>query len=169
MILPFRLGVLTVMGLLAPVTLVACGSGPQEITLNFQARSVERGTVDLGTQGSSRGDRVAGNGDLLNDQGEVIGHFDVVSVVDRVTTDSDGRFLQAEYSFGPQGADSFVILGAEKFALNGGLPVIDRPANYAVVGGTGVYRGANGQCDVHRNNDPKKFTTSVSCTFTVMS
>jgi len=162
-----RVCVLAVALILAPLGLAACSTGPKEVTLNFQARSVDRSTVDLGTQGSSHGDLVAGNGDLLNDQGEVIGHFDVVSIVDRVTTDSDDRFLQAEYSFGPQGADSFVILGAEKFALNGGLPVVDRPANYAVVGGTGVYRGANGQCDVHRNNDPKKFTTSVSCTFTV--
>ena len=165
--LPFRLGVSTVIGLLAPVTLVACSSGPHEITLNFQAKSVDRGTLDLGDKGSSRGDLVAGNGDLLGEEGQVIGHFDVVSIVDRLMTDSDGRFLQAEYAFGPEGADSFVILGAEQFAVNGGLPIVNRPASYAVVGGTGAYRGANGQCEVFRNDDPKKFTTSVSCTLTV--
>ena len=132
------------------------------------AKSVEREVLDTGTQGSSGGDLVAGFGDLLDSDGQVIGHFDVVTTVNRIMEGADGRFVQAEYSFGPEGADSFIIIGAEQFATDGGLPPVERPATYAVTGGTGIYKGANGQCDVFRNDDPKAFTTTVNCSFSVL-
>ena len=59
--------------------------------------------------------------------------------------------------------DSILISGAEVFTKELGLPFLNRPLYYAVVGGTGKYTGANGECLVHRTGE-NDFTTT--CTFT---
>ena len=168
MSLKLRTGSLAVLSITGALVITGCTSGAPMVSLSFQAKSVEREVLDTGTQGSSGGDLVAGFGDLLDSDGQVIGHFDVVTTVNRIMEGADGRFVQAEYSFGPEGADSFIIIGAEQFATDGGLPPVERPATYAVTGGTGIYKGANGQCDVFRNDDPKAFTTTVNCSFSVL-
>ncbi|MFZ4497169.1 MAG: hypothetical protein ACOYN7_06935 [Candidatus Nanopelagicales bacterium] len=163
-----RTGTLTLLTITGALAITGCSSGSPMVSLSFQAKSIEREVLDTGAQGSSHGDLVAGFGDLLDSDGQVIGHFDVVTTVNRIMEGADGRFVQAEYSFGAEGADSFLISGAEQFATDGGLPPVKRPATYAVTGGTGIYKGANGQCDVFRNDDPKAFTTTVNCSFSVL-
>lgn len=154
--------------LVGALAVTGCSSGPSMVTLSFQAQSVAREAIDIGAEGSSHGDLIAGHGDLLDDGGQIIGQFDVVTTVNRILDGADGRFVEAEYSFGAEGADSFLITGAEQFATDGGLPDVERPASYAVIGGTGIYKGANGQCDVFRNEDPNAFTTTVNCSFAVL-
>jgi hypothetical protein len=159
---------LALLALTSTLGIAGCSSGPQMVTLSFQARSVEREAIDLGAEGSSPGDLIAAYGDLLDADGQVIGQFDVYTVVSRVLDSADGRFVQAEYSFGDDGTDSFLIAGADQFSSDGGLPAVKRPAIYAVTGGPGIYKGAHGQCDVFRNEDPKAFTTTVNCSFAVL-
>lgn len=163
-----RISTLTLLSITGALLLTGCGSGESMVTLSFQAKSVERELLDTGIKGSSHGDLVAGYGDLLDSDGQLIGHFDVLTTVDRVTEVADDRFVQAEYSFGNEGIDSILISGAEQFPKDGAPPTMKRPAVYAVTGGTGIYKGAHGQCDVFRNEDPKAFTTTVNCSFAVL-
>lgn len=164
----FRIGTLALLTLTGALVVTGCSSGTSMVTLSFQAKSIAREVIDTGAEGSSHGDLVAGHGELLDADGQVIGEFDVVTTVNRILDGADGRFVEAEYSFGAEGADSFLITGAEQFATDGGLPDVERPASYAVIGGTGIYKGANGQCDVFRNEDPNAFTTTVNCSFAVL-
>jgi hypothetical protein len=151
--------------LAAPITLVGCsgGASTEMISISFQSNFNDRQVMDMGGEGSTLGDYVNGNGDLLDESGQVIGQFDVSSQNTRSTESAEGRIVTAEYQFG-DGADSFIIQGAEQFETDGGLPALDRPLTYAVVGGTGKYFGANGECLVHRRQDA--YTTE--CTFLVI-
>lgn len=163
-----RTTTLALLSLAGALVVTGCSSGTSMVTLSFQAKSIVREVIDTGAEGSSHGDMVAGHGELLDAEGQIIGEFDVVTTVNRTLDSADGRFVKAEYSFGAEGADSFLITGAEQFATDGGLPAVERPATYAVIGGTGIYKGANGQCDVFRNEDPNAFTTTVNCSFAVL-
>lgn len=147
------------------LALAACSSGASNDTveISFQSKFNERAVMDASETGSSLGDYIPGSGDLLDADGAVIGQFDVHSFVTRTLDDAEGRLVTAEYSFGEEGADSFIIMGAEHFLVDGGLPDPNRLLSYAVVGGTGIYNGANGQCNVQRTDEI--FTTD--CVFTV--
>lgn len=143
--------------------LAACSStasSPETTTLTFTTSFTDRQVMDTGEQGSSLGDYINGHGDVLDTAGQVIGQFDVSSQTTGRTDTSEIRLVTAEYEFG-DGADSFIIQGSERFALDGGQPDLDRPLNYAVVGGTGTYMGANGECLVHRRDAAYE----VDCTF----
>ena len=156
---------LAALAMIAPLALAACGSGDgrETVTISFNSKFNERTVMVMNEEGSVLGNYIPGNGDMMDESGNVMGQFDVNSVVTRTMDDAEGRLVTAEYSFGTDGADSFIIMGAEHFAAEGGLPVEGRQLNYAVVGGTGKYKGANGECDVHREGEV--FTTE--CSFTV--
>ena len=154
------------LALAAPIALVGCSSGgsSSELTsMSFQSRFNDRQLVDTGEQGSSIGDAVNGHGDLLDESGQVIGQFDVSTQTTRTMEGAEVRMVTAEYEFG-DGTDSFIIQGAEHFETAGGLPALDRPLHYAVVGGTGTYMGANGECLVHRRQP----AYTVECTFALL-
>ncbi len=127
--------------------------------VSFQASFVDREVMDMGEEGSGIGDYVAGHGDLLDASGQVIGHFDVNTVITRFDGVAEGRQVSAEYSFG-NGRDSFLIAGNESFQL-GGVAAEDRPLTYAVVGGTGAYMGATGECVVMRQGETYDVTCKV--------
>ncbi len=156
---------LAALAMTAPFALAACssGNGLETVNISFHSKFNDRTVMKMGGSDSAMGNYIPGNGDMLDEGGNVMGQFDVNSVVTRTMADAEGRLVTAEYSFGTDGADSFIIMGAEQFAKDGGLPVENRQLNYAVVGGTGKYKGANGECDVHRDGD--MFTTE--CSFTV--
>lgn len=151
--------------LAAPITLVGCsgGASTEMISLTLQSHFADRQVMDAGEEGSTIGDYVNGNGDLLDESGQVIGHFDTTSHTTGVTETSETRMVIAEYQFG-EGADSFLIQGAEQFEKDTGLAASDRPLTYSVVGGTGKYFGANGECLVHRRQD----AYTIECTFLVI-
>ena len=118
MSLKLRTGSLAVLSITGALVITGCTSGAPMVSLSFQAKSVEREVLDTGTQGSSGGDLVAGFGDLLDSDGQVIGHFDVVTTVNRIMQGADGRFVQAEYSFVPDGDDSFIITFSDIHSIN---------------------------------------------------
>jgi hypothetical protein len=151
-----------VLALAAPIALVGCSdsSSTEMISLTLQSNFDDRQIMDTGEDGSTLGDYVNGNGDLLDESGQVIGQFDTTSHTTGVTETTETRMVIAEYQFG-DGADSFLIQGAEQFQTDDGLPVLDRPLTYAVIGGTGKYFGANGECLVHRRQD----AYTIECTF----
>ncbi|HAN71757.1 MAG TPA: hypothetical protein DCQ36_09255 [Actinobacteria bacterium] len=113
--------------------------------------------MDMGDEGSGIGDYVSGHGDLIDASGAMIGRFDVNTVITRFDGVTEGRQVSAEYSFG-DGRDSFLISGNESFQV-GGVAAEDRPLTYAVVGGTGAYMGATGECVVSRQGE----TFDVTC------
>ena len=154
-----------VLALAAPIALVGCsgGASTEMISISFQSNFNDRQVMDMGGEGSTLGDYVNGNGDLLDESGQVVGQFDTTSHTTGVTETSETRMVIAEYQFG-DGADSFLIQGAEQFEKDTGLPALDRPLTYAVVGGTGKYFGANGECLVHRRQD----AYAIECTFLVI-
>lgn len=153
------------LALTAPLTLVGCSgdSSTEMISVSFQSRFNDREVMDMGEKGLTLGDYVNGNGDLLDESGQVIGQFDVSSQITRTTEGVEARMTTAEYQFG-DGTDSFIIQGAEQVETESGLPAQDRPLTYAVVGGTGTYMGADGECLVMLQRDAYE----VGCTFLVV-
>jgi hypothetical protein len=151
--------------LVGPIALAACSSGVsmESVTTSFHAHFNDRQYVDLGAAGGSLGDEIPSDGDLTDADGNVIGTFDTNGVTTRVTSTSETRFITAQYTFG-DGSDSFVIEGAQPFETGGGQAKVNNPLHYAVVGGTGKYMGANGECLVkHLDKD-----YAVECTFWVI-
>lgn len=144
---------------------VGCSASTTE-TLIVQARYLDRELIEaVGGDGSSLGDVVAGHGELLDEQGTVVGTFEAMSTTTRVGSEEDGRFLQAEYAFGETGADSIILIGVERFTRDGGFPEVGRPLLWAVVGGTGEYQGARGQCNTQRDDQDIFINT---CTFSTI-
>lgn len=142
---------LAILALGASVLLVSCSSADsrgdlQEVT--FTASFVDRQVVDTGDEGGSIGDYVSGYGNLLDESGATIGHFDVNTFITRFDGKAEGRYVSAEYSFG-DGRDSFLISGSEAFDP-GGIASEDHTLTYAITGGTGTYIGAAGECHVDR-------------------
>lgn len=118
--------------------------------------------LDLSGESTRLGDSIPGSGDLMDTDGNIIGIFDIHTVVTRSST-GEGRLFSAEYSFGDSGVDAIVVIGAEHGLEPGQIPDPERLTTYAVVGGTGQYKGARGECDVDLVGE---FYT-ITCTFTV--
>ncbi len=149
------------LGLLGAATLSACNTGSDSITLSFQSKIQQTNTVDLGSSGSSVGDYIARSGDLVDASGAVIGGFAATAFINQVSDDIEARFVQAEFAFGEERSDSIVIMGDELFQT-GELQNVEPKVSYAIVGGTGAYNGASGQCEVAVGEDD---IFSVTCTF----
>ena len=126
------------LGLVGAVVVSACSTGSDSITLSFQSKIQQSNTVDLGSPGSSVGD-----------------------FINNVSDDVEARFVQAEYAFGEERTDSIVILGDELFQT-AELQNVKPKVSYAIVGGTGAYNGASGQCEVAVGEDD---IFTVTCTF----
>lgn len=156
---------LAALAMTASFALAACSSAgdTESVTISFQSKFNDRKVMVMGEDGAVLGNYIPGNGDLLDESGNIMGQFDTNAVVTRSMDGAEARLITAEYSFGTDGADSIIIMGAEYFDDEGGLAVENRQLSYAVVGGTGKYKGANGECDVHREGD--KYI--VDCNFRV--
>ena len=154
---------LLLLAIAAAFLVTGCGSSGNSVELSFKSSFMDCKAESTGSGGSNMAHTVAGHGKLINESGKEMGTFNVTSTVTGETADSETRFVNAEYSFGAQGMDSILISGAEVFTKELGLPFLNRPLYYAVVGGTGKYTGANGECLVHRTGE-NDFTTT--CTFT---
>ena len=126
------------LGLVGAVVVSACSTGSDSITISFQSKIQQSNTVDLGSPGSSVGD-----------------------FINNVSDDVEARFVQAEYAFGEERTDSIVILGDELFQT-AELQNVKPKVSYAIVGGTGAYNGASGQCEVAVGEDD---IFTVTCTF----
>lgn len=165
-ILLFPLGLLLTLSLVTPAE-----ARPQSariksnlVELVFTTHVNEREVIDLGKPGDSLGDRVIGNGDILDLDGKKIGVVEYQSVVSHLKKGTLFRWLHAEYAMG-DGTDSIIIEGAEEFESSSGLQVLNRPQTYAVTGGTGLYFGANGQCSSVR---PDGLNFAIQCVFSVL-
>jgi|GEM_PF-2286998 len=125
------------------------------VEVAFKARFVKRVVTDLGAAGPSTGsaddDRIDGYGDLRDMKGNVIGRFDVSSRVTETRSDSETRYVNADYAFG-DGTDSFVISGARRYLPDFGLVKQGLTNVFPVAGGTGAYASASGQCSVLRTD-----------------
>lgn len=146
----------------ACVSLSACGFSDAPVELAFVASFTERTLIDGGVEGDSPGDYIPGSGDLLNEKGEVIGEFNVVSFATAISEAGQGRVMLSEYAF-DGGVDSIVIAGAGRSPA-GEEPLRDRTYTYPVVGGTGSYAGARGECNVTRMGEAYE----VKCRLSVM-
>lgn len=146
----------------AGLAVSACGSSEEVVDLSFSASFTERTVIDGGVSGPSHGDNIPGSGDLRNSDGEVIGEFNTVSFVTGTTDELQGRVLLAEYAF-DGGLDSLVIAGAGVWPPGDEL-LKDRTYTYPVIGGTGNYAGARGECSVTR----KDSVYNVNCRFSVL-
>jgi hypothetical protein len=147
----------------APLLLAACGSGGNSIELTFSPAFENREAETTGSAGSDVASTTAGHGALLDEAGKKIGTFNVTSIVTRKGAKSESRLINAEYGFGADRIDSILISGSEEFAVPTGLPFLHDQLHYAVIGGTGAYAGAVGECLVKRRGK-NAFTTT--CTFT---
>ena len=143
---------------------VAAITKPKLVELSFMSKVNSREVIDIGKPGSSMGDIVVGNGDVLNLSGTIIGAVEYLGTVTHIKQESEFRWLHSEYYFG-DGTDSIIIEGAEEFQTPSGLPVANRPQIFAVTGGTGIYYGANGECSAKRT-DAMNFVTT--CQFSVL-
>ena len=149
------------LGLVGAVVVSACSTGSDSITLSFQSKIQQSNTVDLGSPGSSVGDFISRSGDLVDASGAVIGGFAATAIINNVSDDVEARFVQAEYAFGEERTDSIVIMGDELFQT-AELQNVKPKVSYAIVGGTGAYNGASGQCEVAVGEDD---IFTVTCTF----
>lgn len=136
----------------------------EAVTLTFKPvqKNDDRQVIDLGVPGPSLGDSILGHG-IINDlHGKEIGYFEFISFVTDKRTDSEIRWLNAQYAFGP---DSILIEGAQTFMANNGKAPLNVPSGYAVTGGTGKYSGAKGECRVVRVADGD---FNIICKFTAL-
>jgi hypothetical protein len=133
---------------------------PIRYQLSFVARFDERIVVDTGESGASVDDTVAGNGTLWDKESVQIGRFDANTRVSDTLKDGDRRLLWVTYTFG-EGQDSIVILGAGVYAGKLGLMNQQVTNNFSIVGGTGKFLAAGGQCGITRMD---QINYNLSCT-----
>lgn len=147
----------------APLLLAACGSDGNSVELTFSSAFEDREAETTGSTGSDVASTTAGHGALLDEAGKKIGTFNVTSIVTRKDAKSESRLINAEYAFGADRTDSILISGSEEFATPTGLAFLNDQLHYAVIGGTGAYAGAVGECLVQRRG---KNAFTVTCNFT---
>lgn len=164
----YRLGASTTMATLGmaaiviALTISGCSNTTTMKELTFTATFTERTVIDGGAEGDSPGDYIPGNGDLFNSEGTVIGQFHVITFATGTTAAGQGRVMVTEYDF-VGGVDSLVMAGAGRSPA-GDQPLEDRTYTYPIVGGTGNYAGARGECSITRDGE----AYDVNCRFDVL-
>lgn len=132
---------------------------PIKYEISFVARFDKRVVVDTGTLGPSVDDVVAGSGTLWDKGGVEIGRFDANTRITERLNDGDRRLLFVTYTFG-EGQNSIVILGVGTYAGKHGLLNQQIINNFAIVGGTGKFMAASGECQIARVD---QIDYSVTC------
>jgi hypothetical protein len=122
---------------------------PIKYEIAFVSRFDNRIVVDSGAPGPSVDDVIAGSGTLWDKKGVQIGRFDANTRVSERLKDGDKRLLFVNYSFG-DGQDSIVILGVGTYAGTLGLMNKQVTNIFSIVGGTGKFLAAGGQCQITR-------------------
>lgn len=133
---------------------------PIKYEIAFVARFDNRIIVDLGEPGPSVDDVIAGSGTLWDKRGAQIGRFDANTRVSERLNDGDKRLLFVNYSFG-DGQDSIVILGVGSYSGTLGLMNQQVTNTFSIVGGTGKFLAAGGQCQITRID---RINYQLSCT-----
>ena len=123
------------------------GDMAEAVTLTFKPKITNWEAIDLGSPGSSLVDLDAGNGVILDLKGNEIGIFDFQSTLTNNKSNSEIRWLNAQYTFNDS-LDSIIIQGRAEQRSDTKLPKQDIPQYYAITGGTGKYSGAKGVCKV---------------------
>ena len=136
-----------------PSYIIGFGSVPERKPIKYEiafvARFDNRIVVDSGALGPSVDDVIAGSGSLWDKKGVQIGRFDANTRVSERLSDGDKRLLFVNYSFG-DGQDSIVILGVGTYTGTLGLMNQQVTNTFAIVGGTGKFLAAGGQCQIKR-------------------
>ncbi|WP_395685173.1 hypothetical protein [Aestuariivirga sp.] len=122
---------------------------PVKYGLAFVARFYNRVVLDEGLQGPSEDDAIVGSGSLWDKKSVKIGRFDANTRVSEESEDGDRRLLWVTYSFG-DGQDSIVILGTGIYGSKLGLLNQQVTNRFSIVGGTGKFLAAGGQCEIRR-------------------
>ena len=122
---------------------------PIKYEIAFVSRFDNRIVVDSGTPGPSVDDVIAGSGTLWDKKGVQIGRFDANTRVSERLNAGDKRLLFVNYSFG-DGQDSIVILGVGTYTGTLGLMNQQITNTFSIVGGTGKFLAAGGQCQITR-------------------
>jgi hypothetical protein len=133
---------------------------PIKYEIAFVSRFDNRIVVDSGAPGPSVDDVIAGSGTLWDKKGVQIGRFDANTRVSEKLKDGDKRLLFVNYSFG-DGQDSIVILGVGTYAGTLGLMNQQVTNTFSIVGGTGKFLAAGGQCQITRID---QINYQLSCT-----
>ncbi len=133
---------------------------PIKYEIAFVARFDNRIIVDLGEPGPSVDDVIAGSGTLWDKRGTQIGRFDANTRISERLNDGDKRLLFVNYSFG-DGQDSIVILGVGSYSGTLGLMNQQVTNTFSIVGGTGKFLAAGGQCQITRID---RINYQLSCT-----
>lgn len=147
-----------------PSYIIGFGSVPERKPIKYEvafvARFDNRIVVDSGALGPSVDDVIAGSGSLWDKKGVQIGRFDANTRVSERLSDGDKRLLFVNYSFG-DGQDSIVILGVGTYTGTLGLMNQQVTNIFAIVGGTGKFLAAGGQCQITRIDS---INYQLSCT-----
>ena len=122
---------------------------PLKYEIAFVARFDNRIVVDTGVSGPSADDSIVGSGSLWDKESVKIGRFDANTRVSERLEDGDRRLLWVTYTFG-DGQDSIVILGTGIYGAKLGLLNQQVTNRFSVVGGTGKFLAAGGQCEIKR-------------------
>jgi hypothetical protein len=133
---------------------------PIKYEIAFVSRFDNRIVVDSGTPGPSVDDVIAGSGTLWDKKGVQIGRFDANTRVSERLNAGDKRLLFVNYSFG-DGQDSIVILGVGTYTGTLGLMNQQVTNTFSIVGGTGKFLAAGGQCQITRID---QINYQLSCT-----
>ena len=123
-----------------------------KLHLTFTAEITEHKVTDLDSQGPTAGDGVHAHGVLRDLSGKEIGRFDTTHTLTEPGEAGEMRMVLAEYAFG-DGRDSLLIAGAELFQKSYGVVAEQRDLLYGVLGGTGTFAGARGECHVKRSSN----------------
>ena len=133
---------------------------PIKYEISFEARFDNRIVIDSTSKGPSVDDVIAGSGSLWDKGGVKIGRFDANTRVSEWSNDGDRRMLFVNYAFGDS-QHSIVILGVGTYA--GKLGLLNKQAvnKFSIVGGTGKFIAAGGQCEIVRADN---IDYMVTCT-----
>jgi hypothetical protein len=122
---------------------------PIKYEIAFVSRFDNRIVVDSGEVGPSVDDVIGGSGTLWDREGVKIGRFDANTRLSERLNDGDRRLLFVTYSFGDN-QNSIVILGLGTYTGNLGLLNQQVTNTFSIVGGTGKFLAAGGQCQIMR-------------------
>lgn len=133
---------------------------PIQYDVDFIARFDHRIVVDNGGSGPTADDVIAGHGSLWDKASAAIGRFDANTRLTQSLEDGDRRLLFVTYTFG-EGQDTIVILGTGVYTGMHGLLNKQATNTFSIVGGTGRFLAAGGQCGITRLDE---INYNVTCT-----
>ena len=121
--------------------------------------------VDHLDEGQSIGDQHIATGPVHNEAGDVIGHFEAISVVTHLHDDGTPRAHADVAAHFPEGVIVYKVLSAPNVRSvdDTSGPHLSTEAVRLITGGSGVFEGATGTIELTRRDGQTVSIVNISC------